>query len=193
MEAKDDAVKSILCAAMASGDDPHCVEYRTTDDGEAICAKYDVASYDNIFSESKATGITGDDIYSTKYVITGAKIADIAASQQQGYSDFTQTDSFGNMVGKVSMSAVYSSGTNTCTITTTTTMCKNAEAVITTDTSEKCNSGGITIGGGGGCKSGGGIVNIGGRSYKKTVTQDYEGSVCTEFADPTTTVSNVKM
>ncbi len=179
MEAKDDAVKSILCAAMASGDEPHCVEYRTTEDGDAICAKYDVATYDNLFADTKANGVTGADIYSTKYVITGAKIADIAASQQQGYSEFTQTDSFGNMVGKVSMSAVYSSGTNTCTITTTTTMCKNAEAIITTDN--------VSV------SATAWYVFAGATANADVILENYEGNVCTEFAEPVINVSNIKM
>ena len=67
--------------------------------------------------------------------------------------------------------------------------CKNAKAVITTDTTS-CGGGGI-VGIGGGCGQGG-IQVLG--SYDRTVkTQDYRGTVCTEFNEPIETKTEIKM
>ena len=192
LEAKDDAIKATLCAAMASNEKPQCTEYRSFQ-GDAICTQYTANTFENVFSDEGEKGMSGEDIYSTKYTISGAKLTDLAAVQQKGHAEFTQTDSKGNMIGKVAMSAVYSPNNNTCTITTTTTLCSDLETVITTDTTTTCKSGGFTQGGGSGCKGGGGVLNIGGGKKITTVNQTFEGLACENFMEPTTTTTNIKM
>ncbi len=193
LEAKDDAIKSVLCAAMASNERPQCTQY-ISNAGVAVCTKYSAQTFDNVFASSSDTGLSGDDMYSTKYTITGAKLADLASVQQKGHSEFTQTDSYGNMVGKIAMSSVYSPDKNTCTLTTTTTMCETMKEIITVDTTTTCRSGGISIlGGGGNCDGGGGLFGLGGSSKTTTVNQTFEGVACTKFMEPTTTTTTVKM
>ena len=194
MESKDDSVKAILCASMASNSEPECIAYSTSlFTGEAICREYQPRSFENIFKDSENVGMSGDDIYSTKYVIPGAKLSDIAREQQKGHSEFNQVDERGNMVGKIAMSAVYSADNNTCTITTTTTMCETMKEIITTQKSTSCGSGGLSILGGGGCGSGGGVLGIGGGKKKTVTTQTFEGVACTKFMEPTTTTTTIKM
>ena len=192
LEAKDDAIKATLCAAMASNEKPQCTEWISVD-GNAFCTQYTANTFDNVFSDEGTKGLSGNDIYSTKYTITGAKLSDLAALQQKGHAEFTQTDSKGNMIGKIATAAVYSPGNNTCTLTTTTTMCSDMEAIITTDTTKTCKSGGFSFLGGSGCKGGGGFWNIGGSSNTTTVDQTYEGLNCNGFMDPITTTSSIKM
>lgn len=199
LEAKDDAVKSALCASMASSDAPQCVEYKTTIFGKPLCSKYSANIMQDLFSDSGKTGFDkgvvadGTDVYVSRYVISGAKLADLANVQQKGHSEFVQTDSYGNMLGNIAMSAVYSSENDTCTLTTTTTMCSNTKEIITTDKSTTCSKGGITIAGGSGCKGSGGILNIGGSKSTTTVTQNYHGTACKEFMEPIVTTNNIKM
>ena len=67
--------------------------------------------------------------------------------------------------------------------------CKNTKAVVTRDTTS-CD-GGSVIGIGGGCGQGG-ITILGG--YGNTVaTQDYEGIYCSEFSEPVTETTEIKM
>ena len=196
LEKQNDQVKAVLCAAMASSSDPQCVEYKTNANGEAICSSYEAPYIENIFSDANAenqSGIIGTDLYSTKYVISGAKISDLASVQQQGHSEYIQTDNKGNMVGRIAMSSVYSPDTNTCTITTTTTMCDSMKEIVLTDSSVTCGSGGLSILGGGGCTGGGGLINIGGGKKTTTTTQSFEGVACQSFMDPVTVSTNVKM
>jgi hypothetical protein len=196
LESKDDSIKSVLCAAMASSDLPQCVEY-TTDNGEAVCSRYGVNTVQNIFDD-KSTQTVGlikdtDNAYATKYVISGAKLADVAKAQASGHSEFTQTDSKGNMLGSIAMSAFYSAENDTCTLTTTTTMCSNMKEIITTNKSTTCSQGGLTVAGGGNCSGGGGILRIGGSKSTTTITQNYHGTACKEFMEPIVTTNTVKM
>ena len=117
----------------------------------------------------------------------------MASVQQQGHSEYIQTDNKGNMVGRIAMSSVYSPDTNTCTITTTTTMCDSMKEIVLTDSSVTCGSGGLSILGGGGCTGGGGLINIGGGKKTTTTTQSFEGVACQSFMDPVTVSTNVKM
>ena len=194
LEEKDDAVKSVLCTAMASDTEPQCTEYSAQSDGTAICTKYSANTLGDVFSgENKQGLISGADTYATKYVIAGAKIEDLAKVQQKGHSEYTMIDNDGNMMGKVAMNAIYSADKNTCTFTTTTTMCKETEAVITTDTydSMKQSSGGFL--GGGGCNGSGGLFSSSSCEKVHKVTQNYAGSPCKEFGEPQTTTQNIKM
>ena len=97
------------------------------------------------------------------------------------------------MLGNIAMSAVYSSENDTCTLTTTTTMCSNTKEIITTDTRTTCSQGGLTVAGGSGCKGSGGILNIGGSKSTTTVTQNYHGTACVDFMEPVVTTNNIKM
>ena len=194
LEEKDDAVKSVLCTAMASDTEPQCTEYSANSDGTAICTKYSANTLGDVFAGTNKQGlISGQDTYATKYVIAGAKIEDLAKVQQKGHSEYTMIDNDGNMMGKVAMNAIYSADKNTCTFTTTTTMCKETEAVISTNTYDSMTqkSGGLF--GGGGCNGSGGLFTS--SSCKKThiVTQTYNGSPCKEFGEPQTTTQNIKM
>lgn len=194
LEEKDDAVKSVLCTAMASDTEPQCTEYSANSDGTAICTKYSANTLGDVFSGTNKQGlISGADTYATKYVIAGAKIEDLAKVQQKGHSEYTMIDNDGNMMGKVAMNAIYSADKNTCTFTTTTTMCKETEAVITTDTydSMRQSSGGLF--GGGGCNGSGGLFTSSSCEKVHKVTQNYAGSPCKEFGEPQTTTQNIKM
>lgn len=189
LEAKDDAVKSVLCASMAASSQPECKAY-TTVDGMSICTDYQPSSFDNVFTDSGETGLVSEDIYLTKYVVSGAKLSDIAKQQQKGRSEFNQTDGMGNMVGKVSMSSMYSASDNTCTITTTTALCKTMKEIITKHTSKSCGSIALDIIGGG---CGGGFMSLGLKKRKTVTSEVFEGVACTEFMEPTTTTTTVKM
>ena len=194
LEEKDDAVKSVLCTAMASDTEPECTAYKALDDGTAVCTQYSANTLGDVFEgENKQGLISGADTYATKYVIAGAKIADLAKVQQKGHSEYTMIDNDGNMMGKVAMNAIYSADKNTCTFTTTTTMCKETEVVITTDTydSMKQSSGGLF--GGGGCNGSGGLFATSSCEKVHKVTQNYAGSPCKEFGEPQTTTQNIKM
>ena len=186
LEMQNDQIKSVLCAAMTSSGEPQCTSYVTVNawytDGEAVCNKYEAPKIEAVFGNTTDSGdkigISGNNLYSTKYVIPGADMSELAAVMQSGHSEYTQVDSMGNMIGKIAMSSVYSAENNTCTITTTTTMCKSMDAVILTNTEKKRGIMGMFFG-------------IG---RKKTeTTQSYAGNVCTEFADPVTTTNTVKM
>ena len=195
-EQQNDTIKAVLCAAMASSDAPMCVEYSTTEDN-AVCSKYEPSStpFDNVFNDSTGKGMqTGTDMYSTQYVLTGAKLSTLAAVQQSGHSEHTQVDEHGNMIGKIVMNSVYSSSNNTCTVTTITTMCSDMEQLITKNTyKESCGSGGISLFGSNGCGRNG-LLNIGGGGKSKTITTEtYHGVTCKNFAEPITDVQQIKM
>ncbi|MBD5391458.1 hypothetical protein HDR66_01480 [bacterium] len=199
-EQQNDTIKAVLCAAMATSDAPQCTEYGTDSDGNPICQKYEPTSnkFGTVFND-QAAGMTTDaqNMYATKYTITNAKMSELAKVQQSGHSEHPQVDDHGNMIGKMSMSAVYSPSNNTCTLTTVTTMCKNMEKLITTDKiTDKCGAGGISIlgkSGNGACQNKG-ILSIGGASKTKTIeTQTFHGVACKDFADPVTDVQSIQL
>ena len=66
LEEKDDAVKSVLCTAMASDTEPQCTEYSANSDGTAICTKYSANTLGDVFSGTYKQGlISGADTYAT--------------------------------------------------------------------------------------------------------------------------------
>ena len=192
VEEQNDNIKSILCSAMAAGSTPQCTEW-ATEAGDAICIKYENPNFDNVFTDAENAGITSNDTYSTKYVISGAKVSDLVNSQSNAKSEYTQTDQFGNMVGKISTSSIYQAENNTCLLTTTTTMCAKMKEIITTHKSQTCGGGGISFLGGGTECGGGGIWRIGGSKKKTTTSTRFEGVACTEFMEPETTTTTVQM
>lgn len=191
LESQNDQIKSVLCAAMASSGEPRCVSYKSDGNGNAICETYESAAFEDVFigDTDAQTGLVGTDLYATKYVIAGAKMSDLASVQQRGRSEFVQVDTLGNMLGRVAMASVYSPTTNTCTVTTTTTTCKDTESIITTNYEKTCSKGGIHIFAG----CGGGLLGLGGSKKSTKVTQVYQGTVCSEFAEPVVTSNTVKM
>ncbi len=193
----DAQVKSVLCASLASNTSaPICKTWAAVD-GEAVCTEYTANStlVENVFTSSADSklGLQGDGLYSTSYTIAGAKMSDLAKVQSSGRSEYVQTDESGAMMGRITMSATYSASTNTCTLTTVSTMCKSAEKVVTTDVEETCGGGGVEVAGGYGCNGGGGLVTIGGRKSTTVTVENYQGMSCTEFGDPVTTVEKIKM
>ena len=194
LEEKDDAVKSVLCAAMATNTEPQCTTWSAQSDGTAICTTYSANTLADVFEGTNKQGlVSGQDTYATKYVIAGAKIADLAKVQQKGHSEHTMLDKDGNMMGKIVMNAMYSADKNTCMFTTSTTLCKETEAVITTDTRDYMDqsSGGLV--GGGGCSGQGGVFTISNCEKESTTTQSYQGSPCKEYGEPQTVTQSIKM
>lgn len=200
VQTANDETKSVLCAAMASSA-PVCVEYKATDEGESICTKYETNNFDNVFQATEKSGMDyqSGDLYATRYVISGANMKELTRIQQSGHSDFVQTDSHGNMLGRIVTSATYSPTSHTCTLITESVMCKDAEAIITENKyTESCTDVSVfTLGGGsGGCGSGSG--NIGGVGMGRSATntnliQSYHGTVCKEFGEPVITTTAIEM
>ncbi len=179
LKAQNSEIKSVLCAAMASSNKPVCVEYGTLDENDSVpvCVKYE-NTFSNVFTAAEDSGMSGNG-YETKYVISGANMARLTQAQQSGHSEYVQTDTYGNMLGRISMSAVFSPSSNICTLTTESVICKEAEAVITTST--KNSSGGYRFMG----------LKIGGDSATKI--QEYHGAMCKEFGEPVVTTNTVEM
>ena len=191
LQSQNDEIKSVLCAAMASSTKPTCVEYGIL----GMCKKYEANNFDNVFTSTEESGMSNGpaDVYATRYIISGANMSKLAKVQQSGHSEYVQTDSYGNMLGRINMSAVYSPSTHTCTLTTESVACKNAESVVTTDDHSTCSSGGVNILGGSGCGGGGGIITIGGGNKKTNITQTYHGTTCKEFSEPVVSTNTVEM
>lgn len=190
LEASDDQVKSVLCAAMASSEEPKCAKWFNVG-GARVCKEYASSVFDTIFQDASNvnSGMNDAGLYATKYVISGAKLADLTSVQQSGHSEYIQTDADGAMLGRIAMSSSYSASNDTCTITSTTTLCDKVSTIITSDTT-KCSSGGISVASGS-C-TGGGIVNVGGGSRTKT-TQEYHGTICEKMSEPVVTSETIKM
>ena len=174
VEEQNDQVKQALCASMATSDEPICTEYETKD-GQPVCVNY--APAPDYLKSLFAENVTNNP-YATEYVIPSANASNLLKMSTSGSKNYTITDDNGNMLGSVQMSAVYSAKNNTCSITTTTTMCKDAETVIT-DYHEYFDK-----------------KKEGKRRYIDDYVldkQEYQGSVCKEFAEPITTTESIKM
>ena len=205
LETADDQVKSVLCAAMASSEEPKCANWRpanlidritgaSVQDGR-VCTEYASSVFDTIFQEDSGakTGMNDAGLFATKYVISGAKLADLASVQQSGHSEYVQTDDYGNMLGRIAMNSSYSATNDTCTLTTTSTLCEDTAAVVTTNTSQVCESIGFSLIGGNGCRGGGGIYSGGSSTHTTTSVQNYHGTMCEKFAEPVVTTEVIKM
>ena len=192
LEKKDDDIKSVLCAAMASTGEPMCKKWAATSTGEALCEEYEAQQFESVFdNQSDKLGLLDKgDVYSAQYIIPGAKLADLAQVQERAQSEFVQTDKFGNPLGRINTSSVYATGDNSCTITTISTMCKEAKEIITVNTS--CRQSGFSlIGGSGKCGGHGGIFSGGSSTY--TRTEEYHGSMCKDFMEPVITTTKIEM
>ncbi len=183
VEEQSDDIKAATCAAMAyKAGSPICTQYNT----DGVCAKYKSASeLTDIFDENM--GESG--LKAGRYVIYAAKLSNKLDALANAKSEFVQTDGNGNMMGLITIMSTYSPGTNICTLKTTTTMCKDVETIITTDTDD-CGGGGV-VGIGGGCGQGG-IQVLGGYGHT-TTTQNYQGIYCSSYGEPVETVTEIKM
>lgn len=197
LEQQSDEIKAALCAAMATdvpdvdnGKSDVFVEAPTI--GSVLqnfkkatgLTVSPVVTLDNNFSgmrESKAR----PGVYDVRLIIDGMTMNELLNQQKSGRGEFVQVDTFGNMIGKIVMNAVYSSDTDTCKLTSYTTMCENMKDVYNT-VDENGSSGGIGFGGsswfiGIGGHSGGGVV------------KNYTGNVCTRMAQPVVTSQDIPM
>ena len=187
--------KMVLCAAMGSSAEPVCTEM----DSNGKCTKYEAYKFDGLFAGEE--GVNRDSDYATRHTITGASMAELSRAKQAGHSQFVQLDSYGNMLGRISMNAVYASVSNTCTITTESVMCKDvADAVITTNkatdvdvVSGKVSSGNVWLSALTGGLFGG--VSVSGPSVNTTTVtaENYHGAPCREFAEPVVNVQELEM
>lgn len=176
MEEQGDEKKAALCAAMA-------------EDSSASSRKF--LSFADVISKAKKNiGVSGDG-YEVRHVIDGMTMNELLAQQRSGKGEFIQTDASGNMIGKIVMTAVYSAESNTCKITTITTMCDGIKAVYDSSSSS-CGGGGIALfGSQGGC-GGSGLLSIGGGGSTQS-SSTYRGTICTKMASPTIKTEEVKM
>lgn len=175
-ENMNDDIKTAMCAAIASnGTD---VTTCTGDTSAPVCTVSN--PFADLFANTAANGTTTNGIYETTMTISGAKVANLMSVASAGKSEFTIVDSLsGTMMGRESRTAVYSTADNTCTLTTTSTMCADAEAVIATSISDTYKAGGIPL--------------IGGVKNERTITEHFAGTVCTSFSEPETKVETITM
>lgn len=178
MEEQGDENKAALCAAMSQ-------------DSKSSRNSWFSSVFKKLAKKkTNETGMSGDG-YEVRLVIDGMTMSELQAQQRAGKGEFIQTDASGNMIGKIVMSSVYSAESNTCKITTTTTMCDGMKAVYDTSSSS-CGGGGIALfGSQGGC-GGGGLLSIGGGGSTKS-SSTYRGTICTKMASPTIKTEEVKM
>ena len=188
LQSQSDDIKSVLCAAMASSTEPVCTEYKATDDGGALCTKYESNNFDNIFTSTDKSGMERpDNVYETRYVISGAEVSKLAQVQQSGHSEYVQTDTYGNMLGRISMASVFSPSTHTCSLTTESVVCKDTESLITTDSYRKLK-GGAEI-----KDQYGQVRGKADKKIKNVTYQTYHGTVCKEFGEPVVTTNVIEM
>lgn len=185
LEDQNDDVKSALCAAMAYSEGaPVCTSYATTSSGNPVCVSHSAKGSQVLFGQSD-TGMQSVDGFDLRYVIKGADINAKLSNAASGKGEYVSTDNDGNMVSMVTMTSVYSPGTNICTLTTTTQACENMKAIITTNSYE-CGTGGVI-------SAGCGSFNFLGGTGKTDKKQSYHGNVCSKFAAPITETKEIKM
>ncbi len=120
IENTNDDQKAAICAAMATNPNHlQCTSRRSCRSASPLASLFtdDIGGSAN----SDAT----QEKYATRYVISGLSMQDKMKVAASGDYKFYQTDGRGHMIGMVKMSSVYSPDSNVCTITTTTTACKN--------------------------------------------------------------------
>ena len=177
MEEQGDEKKAALCAAMSQ-------------DTKSSRDSWFGAVFKNFSKKKNEAGMSGNG-YEVRLVIDGMTMNELLTQQKAGKGEFIQTDASGNMIGKIVMTSVYSAESNTCKITTTTTMCDGMKAVYDTYSSS-CGGGGISLfGSQGGC-GGGGLLSIGGGGRTQS-SSTYRGTICTKMASPTIKTEEVKM
>jgi len=173
MEEQGDEKKAALCAAMSQ-------------DSKSSRNSWFGSVFKKLNKKkNNEAGMSGDG-YEVRLVIDGMTMNELLAQQKAGKGEFIQKDASGNMIGKIVMSSVYSAESNTCKITTTTTMCDGIKAVYDTS-STSCGSGGIFSFDG--C---GGFSLLGGGGHTES-SSTYRGTICTKMASPTIKTEEVKM
>ncbi len=174
IESRSDDEKAAICAAMAINEGAAvCKEYKADDGGNAVCTNYEPkAPLSNLFVDSDQQ--IGLDASGTKMVIQGADLEKKLTAITNGKGEFIQTDKDGNMVGRINMTAAYSADNNICKIVTETIMCKNIEAILTDVKKLKTK-------------------DENGNKIKKKKYKEYQGSQCTEFADPMISSDEIRL
>lgn len=183
LENQSDDVKSMLCTAIAyNPDSARCTSY-DTNDGEPVCSAYTISgALENMFDDTETEensnnqgqeGLSSDGL---RYIVKGANIANRLKNMSYGKGEFVEKDKYGNIIGKVSISSIYSASTNICTITTTTTRCANIqpEKDDNPDSAAFCDFWLL-----GWCVS--------------KPEQEEKKFYCSEYSEPTVTVQEIKM
>lgn len=184
-EQQNDEVKAAMCAAMASNGKSTKCKKQGFLKNHTVCEEYDVSIDTAINKELGASG-TG---YELKMTLGGIANEQLLKAQYSGKSDYTQTDpQSGSAIGTVRMAAVYSPDTNVCTLTTTTTMCENMAAVVTTDdVNDKSNEWASAFNPVLGAGVGGSRHNI------HSITENYHGTMCEKMAKPIVNTQEIAM
>ncbi|MBO7509141.1 MAG: hypothetical protein J6T57_02610 [Alphaproteobacteria bacterium] len=210
VEDQNDDVKSMLCAAIANDQDAAiCKHYDAVPEtGEPICTEYGTeGALGNIFTGDDEMGLNDNGL---AIVIKGADITKKLDAITKSKSEFIQTDNEGNMIGSITITSAYSSETNTCNVTSVSTLCKNLDKIITTVEAKKLKGdAGITLADGTNLSTENTVIYDdykktnrkekydGGRAVqgkiKKLKAEVYHGTYCTEFQEPTTKTDTIKM
>ena len=196
IEQQSDENKSAMCAAMASTGSVTVNNSGTKTKSKGFFGLFEKIKSAASANLSRANNLTIADlndgpasgVYDVRIVLDGMTMNNLLNLQSRGRGEFVQTDAKGNMLGKIAMNAVYSADTNTCTLTTTTTMCENVKDVYNTSEVESCGSGGFFTFDG--C---GGFSLLGGGGTSTTPSSTFAGTVCTKMAQPIITTQEIKM
>ncbi len=198
IEQQSDENKSAMCAAMASSGGIKINKSENNVKSRGFLGLFEKAmqSTRNVAQLSKADFAQNDlsaggasvGDYDVRIVLDGMTMNNLLNLQSSGKGEFIQKDGSGNMLGKITMSALYSADTNTCTLTTTTTMCENIKDVYNTSEVKSCGGGGFFTFDG--C---GGFSLFGGSGTSTTPSSTFAGTVCTKMAQPVITTQEIKM
>lgn len=198
IEQQSDENKSVMCAAMASSGKIKINKSENALKSSGILGLVEkvkqsvrnttqFSRVDFARNDLSAGGASVGD-YDVRLVLDGMTMNNLLNLQSSGNGEFVQTDAKGNMLGKIAVRAVYSADTNTCTLTTTTTMCENIKDVYNTSEVESCGGGGFFTFDG--C---GGFSLFGGSGTSTTPESTFAGTVCTKMAQPIITTQEIKM
>ena len=169
IEKQDDDVKSLLCAALSADED-----------ASASLS----AAMDNIYQDAQNTTY-GIDNYT--YTIRGADLKSRLSAVSNTGNEYILTDGTddGNMVGTVSVTSIYSPGTNICTLKTIVTMCESMREKMTLDTDTTTNDTNIDIF----------VAPFADaeNNYKRVKKKEYNGIFCDKFMTPSTKTDEIKM
>ena len=168
IEKQNDDVKSLLCAALSADED-----------ASASLS----AAMDDIYQDA-SNAAYGIDNYS--YTIRGADLKSRLSAVSNTGHEYVLTDGTAdaNMVGTVSVTSIYSPGTNICTVKTTTAMCESMREKMTSDTDTTTNDTmtGVVP-----------FVIYANNSYERVKKKEYSGIFCDKFMEPSTKVDEIKM
>ena len=175
LESQSDDNKAAMCASLAITEGAAvCKEYKANENGDAVCLNYEPKEplNDLFVNEGQTVGL---DDSGTKIVYKLMDMNTKLKAITNGKGEYIQTDKDGNMVGRVNTSAVYSADNNTCKLVTETILCKSVEAILTDAKKVKTKD------------------KEKGTKTKKKNAKEYQGSQCTEYADPVISTENIKL